>query len=100
MITRIVKIHLQEDFLKDFAQAFILSKPVILSFPGSISVELLQDSVQTNIVFTHSKWQTIDDLENYRNSAFFLKTWKHVKPMFAQKAEAWSIHDYFEKNSV
>ena len=98
MITRIVKIHLQEDFLNDFAQAFNSSKPIILSFPGSISVELLQDSVHSNIVFTHSRWQSIDDLENYRNSDFFLNTWKRVKPMFAHKAEAWSMHDYFDKH--
>lgn len=96
MITRIVKLHLQQACLQDFALAFEKSKPVILKFPGAISVDLLQEVNSPNIVFTYSRWQKIEDLENYRKSDFFLHTWKHVKTMFAQKAEAWSVHDYFE----
>lgn len=98
MIRRVVKLSLKSDKIKDFEHAFTVSKPVILTFSGAISVDLLQDALDPTIVFTYSLWKDLESLENYRNSDFFVKTWKHVKPMFKDKAQAWSLYDYF--NSV
>jgi len=43
-----------------------------------------------NILFTYSKWNTPEDLENYRNSELFKETWSYVKQLFEARAEAWS----------
>ena len=95
MIRRIVKLSLKNDQIKNFERAFTESKPVILTFSGAISVDLRQDAHDPTILFTYSLWKDLESLENYRNSEFFAKTWKHVKPMFKDKAQAWSVYDYF-----
>jgi heme-degrading monooxygenase HmoA len=41
--------------------------------------------------FTISHWNSEDDLESYRNSYLFKNIWSKVKPLFAKKAEAWSL---------
>lgn len=91
MITRIVKLHIQPDKLEDFKKIYLSSANTIRSFSGCRSVEVYQKSDTPEIVFTYSKWDTEDDLNAYRNSNFFNDVWKSVKPLFLQKAEAWSL---------
>lgn len=95
MIKRIVQLSLQEGCFSDFVQIFETSKPTILGSFGAISVDMWQDIHHPDIVFTYSQWKKAEDLEHYRNSDFFLATWKRLKPMFAHKAQAWTVKDYF-----
>ncbi len=96
MITRIVKLSLSEETKDQFVDIFYLTQPVIQNFNGCMKVDLMQDVQNTNICFTISHWVTEADLNSYRNSQFFKETWTKVKPLFSQKAEAWSL----EKNSL
>ena len=41
--------------------------------------------------FTYSYWNSENDLNEYRNSELFAKVWAETKPMFAEKAQAWSV---------
>lgn len=91
MITRIVKMTFQDDKQAEFEHIFNRTREGILKFNGCISVELHQDTANPSVYFTISKWLSEEYLEIYRSSEFFKATWKLVKPMFAQKAEAWSL---------
>ncbi len=91
MITRIVKLTIQPDRLPDFLQLFREVKDTISAFDGCHRVELLQDIRHPHIFFTYSIWENEHFLDLYRFSDFFKKTWQRTKPLFQQKAEAWSV---------
>lgn len=65
----------------------------IQSCNGCISVKLLQSKDDPQLMFTLSKWDDDQDLENYRQSELFKSTWKKTKQMFEDKAEAWTLED-------
>ncbi len=91
MLTRIVKMHFDAEFVPTFITLFKNLKPQIMAFDGCQQVNLLQDKTDKNTFFTISIWQSEAHLENYRNAAFFKQTWAKVKPNFTSKAEAWSL---------
>lgn len=91
MIDRIVKMNIKEDFCSEFERIFKHSKPHILSQKGCIKVEILKNPHHTSEYFTHSLWETEDDLNHYKKTAFFKKIWSLIKPHFNDKTEAWSL---------
>ncbi len=91
MITRIVKLSLSEESRDEFIDIFYQTQPLIQNVKGCIKVELMRDVQNKNNCFTISHWISEADLNNYRNSPFFKETWSKVKPLFAQKAEAWIL---------
>jgi len=91
MITRLVKMTFREECTEEFIAFFHTRKQTISSFPGCSHLELLQDSTHKNVCFTYSIWQSHAALDHYRFSAFFKDTWGLTKPLFAAKAEAWSL---------
>jgi len=91
MITRIVKMTFQPEFIIQFQQLFEERKEKIRNMPGCIYLELLQEVKDGNVFFTYSNWEAEADLEYYRNSELFKDTWQKTKALFAQKAEAWSM---------
>ncbi|MDF1672961.1 MAG: antibiotic biosynthesis monooxygenase [Vicingaceae bacterium] len=88
---RIVKLTLQAEKVADFLANFEQQKAHIRAFDGIKHLELLNDKNNPNIYFTYSKWESEQHLENYRNSELFKGIWAVTKPMFAAKAEAWSV---------
>lgn len=96
MITRIVKLHFQENKINDFLVFFDTIKYKVASFPNCYGMKLLRDVNNPNIVFTYSKWKSEEDLNIYRDSELFGKVWPTIKPWFAEKAEAWSVEEYFD----
>ncbi len=88
---RLVKMCLKEDGIEEFCTIFNDAKSKIESMDGCIKVYLHQEIHQSEIFFTISEWQNEQSLENYRNSELFINTWKKVKPLFKEKAEAWSL---------
>lgn len=90
MIIRIVKMKFTSQGLVEFYKLFKESAPVIKSFKGCISVKLLEETKNNNLLFTLSEWETEKDLEYYRNSNFFRETWDQTKRLFEDKPEAWS----------
>ncbi|MCS6990345.1 MAG: antibiotic biosynthesis monooxygenase [Chitinophagales bacterium] len=92
VIVRLVKLTLQPDKIDDFMQLFHEVRNTIAAFDGCHRVELLQDTERPFVFFTYSIWENEHYLNQYRFSEFFKQTWARTKPLFAQKAEAWSVH--------
>lgn len=93
MITRIVKLTLTPSHYLEFTALYTEAQKTIRTFEGCIELGLFCDVQQPNVVFTLSKWQSEKDLNHYRYSEFFKGIWSTVKPMFAAKAEAWSLSE-------
>lgn len=91
MFVRIVKMGFQEDKVSAFLDNFEKVKHDIRNFPGNRLLELYRDKADPAVFFTYSYWEKESDLETYRKSTLFCDTWAVTKPMFKQKAEAWSV---------
>jgi len=91
MFVRIVKMGFQEDKVAPFLENFEKVKHDIRNFPGNRLLELYRDKADPAVFFTYSYWETEADLEMYRKSNLFCEVWAVTKPMFKQKAEAWSV---------
>ncbi len=91
MLIRIVKMEFQEALIPHFKELFAEVSPKIRQFEGCNHLELWQDQNNPAIVFTHSHWQSPEDLENYRQSDFFADTWSKTKKLFGGKPKAWSV---------
>ena len=93
MLTRIVKMVFEPERMEDFMELFKNNKHRISSFEGCESVTLLQDLNRDNIFFTYSHWRDEEALEAYRRSETFQEIWGKTKPMFLERAEAWSVEE-------
>ena len=91
MIIRFVKMTFQDDKVAEFESVFYQTRPGILNFKGCNNVNLYADAKSKNVYFTISEWDSEEDLDAYRSSDFFRKTWSAVKPLFCSRAEAWSL---------
>ena len=92
MIKRIVTMHLRPETEALFLDIFELAKNEIRSQKGCMGLELLRSELDGKVsLWTISSWQSETDLENYRASLLFQKTWNAVKPLFSEKANAWSL---------
>ncbi len=91
MFVRIVKMTFQEDKVSEFLQNFNSVKDKIRNVNGCRLLELYRDKDNPSVFFTYSYWEREQDLENYRSSELFTGVWAVTKPLFAQKAEAWSV---------
>ena len=88
---RIVKMTFKPHCVSEFLENFEHNKDAIRNFNGVHHLELLQDKNNTNTYFTYSIWESEKDLNAYRNSELFKGIWAVTKPMFAEKANAWSV---------
>ncbi|MDB4533339.1 antibiotic biosynthesis monooxygenase [Vicingaceae bacterium] len=88
---RIVKMTFNPEKVNEFLANFEEVKHKIRAFDGVKHLELLNDKNKSNIYFTYSIWESEDHLNNYRNSDLFKSVWAVTKPMFIEKADAWSV---------
>lgn len=95
MITRIVKLSFHPEHIEEFIQMFKETQSKIENSPGCNSVRLMRDVNQPNQFFTYSKWDSEDDLNNYRHSDLFITTWTRTKQWFNDKPAAWSIQEAY-----
>lgn len=93
MITRIVKLHFQEEKVFDFLSLFDQVVTKVNSFPGCQKMYMLRDVNNPSIFITHSLWDSEQDLNNYRDSELFQSIWPTIKPWFAERAQAWSLNN-------
>lgn len=91
MLTRVVKMQFDTNFIADFKILFKTVNEKIANFEGCTGVKLLQHEADPSIFFTISNWESSTHLDHYRNSELFKTTWAKVKPHFVAKAEAWSL---------
>lgn len=92
MIVRLVKMTFRPEETAHFQRLFEDWRHKIIRFPGCRKLELLHDKDAPGIFFTHSEWDSADALEHYRNSEVFADVWPVVKQLFAERAQAWSLH--------
>lgn len=91
-IHRYVKMTFRPEEVGQFLEVFNASKEKIRNFPGCLSLQLISNIEEPNILCTSSIWRDVDCLENYRNSELFAETWKKTKILFAEKAKAQSYN--------
>jgi len=91
MLVRIVKLTFKKENIASFEAIFEENKIKIRQVEGCTFLELLQSKEVENVFFTYSYWNSITDLENYRNSKFFKSVWNRTKLLFEDKPEAWSL---------
>lgn len=91
MITRVVKMTFKPESIQAFKDIFYASQKLIGSFEGCRRVDLMRDLNNECVFFTLSYWDSEEDLNSYRQSYLFKNTWSKVKPLFSEKAEAWSL---------
>jgi hypothetical protein len=90
MIVRIVKLTFRAEEVNTFKEVLNDSKENIRAFPGVLQLQMLQSADNPCVFFTYSHWKNAEALEDYRHSDLFKRTWAKTKPLFAEKAEAWS----------
>ncbi|GAB3913059.1 hypothetical protein GCM10028803_56710 [Larkinella knui] len=81
----------QESKTADFLAIFEASKQKIRTFTGCRHLELLRDLDQPAVYVTYSHWESAEALEQYRQSDLFKTTWASTKPLFAERATAFSV---------
>lgn len=91
MITRVVKMTFKAEDVQKFEQIFERTADLIQSFEGCHEVKLMRDISSVNTYFTLSRWQSEEHLNAYRASSLFKTIWADVKPLFSEKAQAWSL---------
>jgi heme-degrading monooxygenase HmoA len=92
MIKRIVKMVLLPENEALFISIFDSAKKQIRNQAGCEGVELLRSPADEHVnIWTISLWRSEDDLNNYRSSDLFMKTWSAVKPLFTAKTMAWTL---------
>jgi quinol monooxygenase YgiN len=91
MIVRLVKMTFRADEVERFQELFDGWRPRIIASAGCLGLELLRDIRKPDIFFTHSTWNSLEDIEAYRNSTTFADVWPVVKRLFAEPAQAWSL---------
>ena len=101
MIIRMVKMTIEDSRCEDFKDFTDSIADTIRGFEGCTHLKILQEINRHNIYFSYSIWETEEDLNNYRNSEFFKKTWSKAKELFCAPPEAWSFdipHEQTLKN--
>ncbi|MBV1924250.1 MAG: antibiotic biosynthesis monooxygenase [Flavobacteriaceae bacterium] len=98
MFTRIVKMEFEIDTIPTFISNFETVKSNIRDFPGCQFLELYRDKNDPSIFFTYSRWETENDLENYRESDLFRAVWATTKKLFRSKPQAWSVDTLYTEN--
>jgi len=91
MLVRIVKLTFKPENISSFEQIFEETKQKIRNHEGCLFLELYQQQENPQVFFTYSHWDSIENLEAYRNSEFFKNVWGKTKLLFARKPEAWSV---------
>ncbi len=91
MIIRIVKMTFDSALVETFLTNFNANKVAIRASSGCHRLELLRDQNTPNIFMTYSWWDGEDDLNAYRKTDLFKTVWGKTKPLFIEKAEAWTV---------
>ena len=92
MITRIVMLNFQPDRVDEFLEIFNQNKQVLAKSDGCIRLEIFKSTNDTDTYVTISNWQSEEHLEMYRQSELFKYIWSKVKPLFNNKAQAWTLN--------
>lgn len=93
MITRVVKMSFAPENVERFLYIFQENNQKISNCRGCIEVRLFNEKNKPQVFFTISKWQSSEDLDNYRQSVLFKSTWAKTKVLFNDAPLAWSLEE-------
>ena len=91
MILRLVQMQFELSRTSEFLEVFAIHRKALSEFPGCLKIELLRDINDPGRFSTLSHWDSAQHLEDYRQSDLFKLVWQKVKPMFRDKAQAFSM---------
>jgi quinol monooxygenase YgiN len=91
MVIRVVRMVFRPDALAAFEAIFHESQPYIAAFEGCRGVTLHHDAADPRVRYTHSHWNSLADLERYRQSELFANTWAKTKILFDDRPQAFSL---------
>jgi quinol monooxygenase YgiN len=89
MIVRLVTMRFQPGKGQEFLRIFTESCNAIRTQRGCLYLSLLQSSPDDFLTISH--WQSVADLDAYRDSELFGSIWPRLKKMFREKAWAESF---------
>jgi quinol monooxygenase YgiN len=92
MLTRVVKLSIQPHMVESFMKIFHENKMTILNAQGLNNLDLFADQNDGTIMFTISHWENEECIQMYRDSEYFRNLWSQLKPLFNNKAEAWTLN--------
>jgi len=91
IITRIVRMHFYPETVPAFLAIWAESRGHIRARPGCLGAQLYEDPAKPAVFYTLSRWQSAQDLEEYRKSELFGQVWPRTKALFASPPEAHSL---------
>lgn len=91
MILRIVRMEFTEETIDQFETLFSTYQSQIRHFPGCLALQLHADPDHQWVRYTHSSWESTENLEAYRHSDLFAKVWPQTKVLFGEKPLAYSL---------
>ena len=100
MLYRVVRMVFSEITKSDFVKIFYAKQSAIEASEGCIEVFLMQDERDPMAMATWSLWKEEKYLDQYRNSELFIVTWEEVKPLFTERARAWSFTKHVRDESA
>lgn len=96
MITRIVKMNVNELDIEKFKLLVQPYQSKILAFKGCVQVDIMRDKKNRTQFFSYSIWESEEALENYRNSKMFREIWAEIKKLLSSPTIAWTVEDAFD----
>lgn len=88
---RIVKLVFDDKSLSSALELIACASSVVRDTKGCVYMQAHRVNNDPYTVFTYSLWEADEYLEAYRNTDYFKAFWKKLKPLFAERAEAWSL---------
>jgi hypothetical protein len=93
MVTRIVKMSFDNSQADLFLEIFNEHRNQIRAAEGCTYLELWQtEENDSTLFFTHSKWESEEHLNNYRQSDIFKIVWPKTKALFNASPQAWTVN--------
>lgn len=83
--------HFTEAGVQEFLEIFNANRNAIGTFDGCTHLELMRDLDDERVYTTLSHWKDAESLERYRKSELFVSVWGRVKPLFAERTQAFSM---------
>jgi len=98
MIIRVVKLSFDKSNLPEAIQKLEAIAPVVRSMNGCRNLEIGFRLKDRGVVFTYSHWDSVDHLNDYRDSSTFRDFWDDIKSLFSNPAEAYSLEPIFSSD--
>lgn len=91
MLFRLVRMRFQPDQVETFLHLYAAAASTIASQPGCLSVQLVRQMDDPASFATWSVWESVEALDRYRASPFFVQFWPQVKALFRAPPEVVSF---------